>query len=94
MVSQSRSGRADQASDGMLTEIGGQGLFKLQSMYHTDKPNADYWGPNHRVLDTAYISQQFTINAEEFTVPKTNYVVKGRVLDCFNYDRSYFGGKV
>lgn len=87
------AGRADQASDGMFTEIGGQGLFKLQSMYHTDKPNADYWGPNHRVLDTAYIAQQFTINAEEFTVPKTNYVVKGRVLDCFNYDRSYFGGK-
>ncbi len=87
------AGRSDQGSDANYTTIGGQGKFKLQSMYHTESANSDYWGPNHRALDTAYVAQVFTINAEEFTVPKTSYIVKGRVLDCFNYDRSYYGNK-
>ena len=63
------------------------GGFKRQTDYwSSDMP---YWSPSHRLLDTAYSSMKFVIDADSTTIPEVEYVVKGKVLDCYNYDNSY-----
>lgn len=64
-----------------------RGGYKRQSDYYTG--NAPYWSSNHRLLDTVYTANQFEIDAESTELPEIEYVVKGSVLDCFNYDNTY-----
>ena len=62
--------------------------FKRQTDYwESDKYS--YWGPNHRLLDTAYAAIECTVNADESQIPDIKYVVKGKKVECFNYDYSY-----
>ena len=61
-------------------------------MYYSDNPKGEYWGEQHRALDTAYVAAQYDVNDTEFTVPKADYILKGKIVDCFNYDRSYYNG--
>ena len=63
------------------------GGFKRQTDYWSS--NMPYWSPSHRLLDTAYSSMKFVIDADSTTIPEIEYVVKGKVLDCYNYDNSY-----
>ena len=63
------------------------GNFKIQKDYFGGSPS--YWQANHRLLDTAYAVGEFTLAEGESTVPKLTYVVKGKFVDCFNYDGSY-----
>ena len=63
------------------------GGYKRQTDYWTG--TLPYWSSQHRLLDTAYSAMKFEIDADATTIPEIEYVVKGKVLDCFNYDNSY-----
>jgi len=63
------------------------GGYKRQTDYWTG--TLPYWGPNHRLLDTAYAATQLEIDADSTNIPEIEYVVKGKVLDCFNFDNTY-----
>ena len=85
------SGRANQTASNKLVTVAentttGQN-FKRQSDYYTG--NLPYWAENHRLLDTAYAVSKFTIDADATEVPEVEYIIKGRVLECHNYDDSY-----
>ena len=81
------SGRANQKANNILATKGGSNSFKRQQDYY--KSTDSYWGANHRLLDTAYSVMKFTIEADQTTIPEVEYVVKGRVLECHNYDGTY-----
>ena len=81
------TGKIDQRSDNTLTSIGVTPKFKRQQDYFTGEE--EYWGPQHRLLDTAYMVMDCEIAEDATTVPKVEYVVRGKVLDSFNYDYSY-----
>ena len=88
---QFHAGRFDQHANSFFAAKGLSGGFKLQSILYRDKPREFYWSPQHRLLDTAYTTMNFTVADGEFTIPDYEYIVKGRVLQCFNYDYSYSG---
>jgi len=74
------------ANNMLVTQAEGTG-FKRQKDYYTgDFP---YWSPDHRLLDTAYMVNAFVISADSTEIPELEYVVRGRVLECFNFDNSY-----
>ena len=88
---QFHAGRFDQHANSFFAAKALSGGFKLQSILYRDKPREFYWSPQHRLLDTAYTTMNFTVADGEFTIPDYEYIVKGRVLQCFNYDYSYSG---
>jgi len=53
------------------------------------KSRAAYWGPAHTLLDTAYVATSNTLNAEDTTIPELEYIVKGKMINCYNYDGSF-----
>ena len=55
----------------------------------TGSETAEYWGPNHRLLDTAYVVVKVIIKEGETTIPDLEYVVRGSAINCYNYDESY-----
>ena len=64
-----------------------RGGYKRQTDYYTG--TEPYWSANHRLLDTAYTANRFHIGAEATEIPEIEYVVRGSVIDCFNYDNTY-----
>ena len=80
-------GRPNQKGDNNLTTIAQANQFKRQTDYYSGEKS--YWSPEHRLLDTAYAVMKFTIDADQTTIPEVEYVVKGKVLECFNYDGTY-----
>ena len=85
------AGLPNQRANSKLVVKGRQKKFKIQDMYYRSMTGARYYGALHRVLDTAYVTTESTVKHTQSTLPSLEYVVKGRVLDCFNYDRSYRG---
>jgi len=81
------SGRTQQDADNNLVTIAASNGFKRQADYYSG--DEAYWSPNHKLLDTAYAVMKFTIDADQTTVPEVEYVVKGKVLECHNYDGTY-----
>ena len=81
------SGRPDQKADQTLVTKAVNNGFKRQSDYYTGE--ARYWSPDHRLLDTCYVTQKFTIDADQTTVPEVEYVVRGKVLENYNYDGTF-----
>ena len=81
------SGRSNQAADNMLVTKAANNGFKRQNDYYTGTER--YWGPDHRLLDTSYAVVKFTIDADTTTVPEVEYVVKGKVLENYNYDGTF-----
>ena len=63
------------------------GGYKRQNDYYDG--NLPYWSSAHRLLDTAYVASQFEINADQTSLPEIEYVIKGKVLECYNYDNTY-----
>ncbi len=61
--------------------------FKLQKDFYDEDPH--YWTPNHKLLDTAYVVNRFLLTAENVEIPRLTYVVKGKYVNCFNYDETY-----
>ena len=85
-----KTGQEDQLASAILVsqanQNSGQG-FKLQDDANIAVNN--YWGPDHRLLDTAYAVQKSSLTSEQTTIPSLEYVVKGRLLPCYNYDYSF-----
>ena len=83
-----KTGSSHQQAHGGFVALAAGEDFKRQSDYwESDK--FSYWGPNHRLLDTAYAAIRCRINADETEIPDIKYVVKGKKVECFNYDYSY-----
>ena len=61
--------------------------FKIQNDYYTKKEV--YYGPNHRLLDTSYLHAQYRIAEGETKLPKFKTVIKGKAIECHNYDNSF-----
>ena len=81
------SGRHDQQVDSTLaSKAGNNGFLRQSSYYDSSEP---YWGGNHRLVDTAYAVMKFNIDADMSTIPEVEYVVKGKVLENYNYDGTY-----
>lgn len=83
------SGRSNQRAAPNLVNIAQSGGFKVQSDYWTGSNNMEYWGPNHRMLDTCYALANYTIAENETTIPSIKFIVKGKFVECYNYDYSY-----
>lgn len=83
------TGKSGQRASSQLSSIALAGNFKIQNDYWTESDTSEYWGPNHRLLDTAYIVGNFKIKEGESTIPSIQFVVRGKLIDCYNYDYSY-----
>ena len=81
-------GKPDQKADAAFVNIAKDNKFKIQADYFSGK-NAQYWGPAHRLLDTAYVTGKYTFSEGETTMPEYSFIVRGRNPDCFNYDGSF-----
>ena len=80
------SGKPDQKADALL--IANSGNFKVQSDYFSSNAS-EYWGVNHKLLDTAYVVAEYTLSEGETTIPALDFVVRGRAIPSYNYDYSY-----
>ena len=84
------TGKPDQKANDTLTSIAVSPKFKRQQDYFDAADSgAEYWSPNHRLLDTAYVVLDCEIADDATTVPEIEYVVRGKLIDCYNYDYSY-----
>ena len=63
--------------------------FKLQHSAYGNNLGGDYWTSSHRLLDTAYVATRHTITADETAIMPLDYTVKGKLVECKNYDGSY-----
>ncbi len=81
------SGKRGQKADSLLVKTAQSGNFKIQNDYYEN--SEEYWGRNHRLLDTAYVVVEYTIGEGETTIPSLDFVVRGKILECFNYDFAY-----
>ncbi len=82
-------GLPDQHADNTLVNLAANNKFKIQNTYYPANATNPYWSPSHRLLDTAYVMGKYTIADGETSVPKFEYVVRGRDPECYNYDGSY-----
>ena len=87
------TGSTDQLADNTLVEIADSPKFKRQEDYY-DNNLEDYWGPNHKLSDTAYVVMDCEIAEDATTVPEIEYLVRGKLINCFNYDYSYMHNPV
>lgn len=83
------TGKAGQKASAKLSKVAFDKNFKIQNSYWLGNNTYEYWGPNHRLLDTAYVVGKFIIGEDETTIPEISVVVRGKVIDCYNYDFSY-----
>ena len=84
------TGKPDQKANDTLTSIAVSPKFKRQQDYFDAADSgAEYWSPNHRLLDTAYVVLDCEIAEDATTVPEIEYVVRGKLINCYNYDYSY-----
>jgi hypothetical protein len=83
------SGGENQKASAHLVGLAASNSFKVQSDYWTGTDTPEYWGPNHRLLDTAYIVAKYIIKEGETTIPSMDFVIRGKVVECYNYDYSY-----
>lgn len=81
------TGKADQEACPLLKTLASNNQFKIQTTYAESAQ--DYWTDNHRLLDTAYVVAEIKIAEGETTVPSIEYIVRGKFIDCYNYDQSY-----
>ena len=90
------AGRPNQRADDRMVQIATIGRtngnndtnsgFKLQ---HSEDDIDMYWTPNHRLLDTAYVTAKFEIGEGDTEIPDLDFVVRGREIEQYNYDYSY-----
>jgi len=83
------SGKPGQKAASSLVTIAAANNFKIQADYWNGKDTTDYWGPNHRLMDTAYVVGKYKIKEGETSIPTVDYIVRGKTINCYNYDKSY-----
>ena len=81
--------RDQRASSILATQAKTGNGFTIQAEKGLTSTPEKYWGSSHKVLDTAYSVNKFTLGTEETTIPSIDYVVNGKMLDCYNYDGTY-----
>ena len=79
------SGKSDQKADSLL--LSNASNFKVGTDYYSGA--GAYFGSRHQVLDTAYVVTKYTIGEGETTIPSLDFVVRGKGIQCNNYDYSY-----
>ena len=82
---QFHAGKPNQATSPIISSNAND--FKVATDYYSGTD--PYWGANHRLLDTAYVVAEYEIGEGETTIPSLEFVVRGKGIDCFNYDFSY-----
>lgn len=82
------AGKANQSVDPTLRELSAARKFKFQQEFYEGDPST-YWDSTHRLLDTAYVVTKATITEAETRIPTFSYVVRGKYLNCYNYDYSF-----
>jgi len=82
------TGKADQRANELLVDKANHREFKIQVDYY-DGDSSNYWGTSHQLLDTAYVVGAFKLSEGEETIPQYDFVVKGKYIECYNYDFSY-----
>ena len=80
------AGKRNQKASSILTTNAAN--FKVGQDYFSGS-STDYWGPQHRLLDTAYAVARYSIAEGEVTIPSLDFVVRGKGIECFDYDFSY-----
>jgi hypothetical protein len=83
------TGKSGQKASALLSKIAFDKNFKIQNSYWTGSDTYEYWGPNHRLIDTAYLVGKFIISEGDTSIPELSFIVRGKVIDCYNYDYSY-----
>ena len=84
------TGKEDQKADNTLTSIAVSPKFKRQVDYFDSSNDGfQYWSPQHKLLDTAYVVLDCEIAEDATTVPEIEYIVRGKAVSCYNYDYSY-----
>lgn len=83
------TGKPDQEACPLLKTISDNEQFKIQTTYASTPLN--YWSSNHKLLDTAYVVAEYKISEGETTLPEVEYIVRGKFIECYNYDGSYEG---
>ena len=85
------AGTADQKTSKMFFDQANDTSkgFKLQHSTYGNNLGGDYWGSSHKLLDTAWVATRQTISADETTIIPLDYTVKGKLVECKNYDGSY-----
>lgn len=83
------TGKSGQKASAQLSNIALGTGFKIQKSYWEGSDTYEYWGPNHRLLDSAYVVGKFIIAEGDTSIPELNFVVRGKVIDCYNYDYSF-----
>ena len=86
------TGKSDQEADNIFVNRAANSSvnkgFKIQKNYYDGDPS-NYWSSSHRLLDTAYVSCVFTLQEGESTIPSYEFIVKGKYIQCYNYDYSF-----
>ena len=82
------TGKEDQKADQTLLSLAANADFLVQKNYYRDDIST-YWTEQHKLLDTAYVVTKDVINAEDGRAPDLSFVVRGKFVDCHNYDGSY-----
>ena len=82
---QFHSGKSNQKASSIL--LHNSSNFKIAQDYYTG--SEVYWGANHQLLDTAYLVAEYTIGEGETTIPSLDFVVRGKGVECLNYDHSF-----
>jgi len=81
-------GKPNQRANNLLVEKADKQLFKVQNDFYAGNPH-QYWTPNHRLLDTAYVVAEYLLSEGETNLPSLDFVVRGKSIDCHNYDGSF-----
>lgn len=84
-----KAGLSDQKASSSLSQLASTNSFKIQSDYFKTTTPGDYWGGSHRLLDTAYTVSKYDITSEQSSIPELDYVVKGKLVNAYNYDGSF-----
>ena len=82
------TGKPHQDANDTLVSQAKSKLFKIQNEF-SDGDKNNYWSPNHRLLDTAYVVGKYIIKEGDTTIPKLEFVVRGKKIKAYNYDFSY-----
>lgn len=81
------AGEPNQRADNLLVSTANNNDFKIQSDFYDG--TLPYWSTSHRLLDTAYVAQRYSIKSGQTDIPEIKYVVRGRDPECYNYDGTY-----
>jgi len=82
------TGKPHQDADDTLVNQAKLKNFKIQNELAVGDKN-NYWSPNHKLLDTAYVVGKYIIKEGDTTIPKLEFVVRGKKIKSYNYDFSY-----